>query len=57
MNWNNLQNKLCPNCGASLQERDFTYGSGFVCSRVSCDFKIGIDKFNQLSNGQNKNKN
>jgi hypothetical protein len=51
MIWKNLQNNLCPKCA-----KDLTWSEdGRLIKCVLCDFKIGIDKFNQYSMDQNKN--
>lgn len=46
MKWYNLKSNKCPKCSSYLTGTDLMLN----CSKPNCDFKIGAEKFKQLSN-------
>ena len=50
MYWNNLKKNKCPKCNTDLDWRELTYGTGYVCKNIKCDFVIGENKFKRIVN-------
>jgi hypothetical protein len=48
MKWYNLKNNKCPKCSSVLTGKEDSVMLN--CSKPDCDFKIGTEKFTELSN-------
>ena len=52
MHWKNLKNNYCPKCKSSLKKSEDKFIK--LCSNLKCDFKITVDKYNELIEELNK---
>lgn len=46
MNWNNLRNNKCPDCGHMLEAS--TKFKGYMCADENCNFKVTEKRFSEI---------